>query len=140
MKRTLLVVDDNKSVRDSLRLLLERRGYVVLVAANGPEALNFAQQQAIDGAIIDVNMPGMNGLVVCRTLRTRASEAGISLPVWMMTGALTPELDRASRESGALMVLTKPFDYAALFQLFDTQLGGAPTVPPDEAPPPAAIS
>ena len=135
MRRTLLIIDDNKSVRDSLRMLLERRGYTVLVAASGPEALALALEHPIDGAIIDVNMPGMNGLAVCRTLRIRGSEAGVNLPVWMMTGARTPELERAARESGALMVLAKPFDYAYLFGLFDEQLGGAPTPPAAEVPP-----
>jgi DNA-binding response OmpR family regulator len=134
MTRTLLIIDDNKSVRDSLRLFLERRGYTVLVASSGIEALMLAAAHAIDAAIIDVNMPGMNGLAVCRTLRTRASEAGWNLPVWMMTGARTPELERAALESGALMVLTKPFDYADLFRRFDEQLGGPPTPPPPEPP------
>ncbi len=133
MTRTLLIIDDNKSVRDSLQLLFERRGYTVLSAANGFEALDLGARHAIDGAIIDVNMPGMSGLAVCRTLRTRASEAGWNLPVWMMTGARTPELERAARESGALAVLTKPFDYAELFTRFDEQLGGPPTPPPAEA-------
>lgn len=131
MPRTLLIVDDNPSVRDSLRMLLERRGYIVQVASGGFQAIALAAEQHIDAAIIDVNMPGMNGLVVCRTLRSRASEAGWNFPVWMMTGARTPELERAAQESGALCVLTKPFDYAELFNLFDAQLGGPPPPPPE---------
>ncbi len=129
MSQTLLIVDDNPSVRDSLRMLLERRGYIVLLAASGSEAIARAVEQQLDAAIIDVNMPGMNGLVVCRTLRTRASEAGRNFPVWMMTGARTPELERAALESGALAVLAKPFDYEELFSRFDAQFGGPPDAP-----------
>lgn len=132
MTHSLLIVDDNNSVRESLRLLLERRGYTVFVAAGGLEALALAAAHKFDGAVVDVNMPVMNGLAVCRTLRTRAAEAGWDFPVWMMTGARTPELERAAQESGALTVLTKPFDYAALFARFDERLGGAPTPPPAE--------
>ncbi len=138
MPRTLLIVDDNPSVRDSLRLLLERRGYTVIVAGSGFEAIALATQHLVDAAIIDVNMPGMNGLAVCRTLRTRAAEAGRNFPVWMMTGARTPELSRAALESGALEVLTKPFDYAELFHRFDEILGGAPTPAPAEGDVPPA--
>lgn len=139
MPRTLLIVDDNPSVRESLRLLLERRGYAVLVASSGAEALALAGQHRIDAGIIDVNMPGMNGLVVCRTLRTRAAESGRDFPVWMITGARTPELERAARESGALEVLSKPFDYVELFHRFDAQLGVVPVVAPvGGATPPTA--
>ncbi|MSU49917.1 MAG: response regulator [Opitutus sp.] len=128
MTRTLLVVDDNKSVRDSLQLLLEQRGYAVLAAAGGAEALALFAAHAVDGAMIDVNMPGMGGLSLCRNLRTKASEAGSDFPVWMMTGAPTLDLERAARESGALTLLAKPFDYDGLFRWFEAQFGGAPEV------------
>jgi CheY-like chemotaxis protein len=119
--RTLLVVDDNPSVRDSLRVLLESRGYVVVSAESGPEALERDLQHRFDGALIDVNMPGMSGLTVCRTLRSRAAELGRNLPVWLITGARTLELDRAAQEAGAMAVLGKPFSVEELFRSFDQQ-------------------
>ena len=127
--RTLLIIDDNQSVRESLRFLLERRGYGALVAGNGPEGLGLATQHAIDGAMIDVNMPGMNGLAVCRVLRARMLETGRIFPIWMMTGARTPELTKAAIEAGALTLLAKPFDYLDLYQRFDEQFnaGTKPT-------------
>jgi CheY-like chemotaxis protein len=128
MMRTLLIVDDNKSVRDSLQMLIEQRGYAVLAASSGVEALALVAAHAVDGAMIDVNMPGMGGLPLCRSLRTRASEAGRDFPVWMMTGAPTLDLERAARESGALTLLAKPFDYEGLFRWFEAQFGGAPAV------------
>lgn len=121
--RTLLIVDDNKSVCDSLSLILARRGYIVYAASSGPEALELEARNAIDGALVDVNMPGMNGLAVCRALRTRAAEAGGNLPVWMITGARTMELDRAAQEAGSLGVISKPFDIADLFERFDQKFG-----------------
>lgn len=121
MPRTLLVVDDNQSVRDSLRFLLIRRGYNVLVAGDGPEALQIASEQVIDGAIVDVNMPGMNGIEVCRALRERAAVAGRDTAVWMMTGARSPDLVKLSKEAGALDLLGKPFDLQALYRRFEEE-------------------
>lgn len=133
MTRTLLVIDDNLSVRESLRFLFERRGYRVLVAESGPEGIALARQHEVHGAIVDVNMPGMNGIVACRALRAAVAEQGRSIAVWMMTGARTLELTKAAIEAGALTLLAKPFDFAELFRQFDEQLGGPPD-PPKPAP------
>lgn len=135
MTRTLLVIDDNKSVRDALLFLLERRGYRTLGAESGPEGIALARSEAVDGVLLDVNMPGMSGLAVCRALQALAAETGRALPVWMMTGARTPELTRTALEAGALVLLSKPFDFADLFRRFDEALG--PVAPP--APPPDVL-
>jgi CheY-like chemotaxis protein len=129
MPRTLLVVDDNRSVRESLKFLLLRRGYAVLVAENGPEAIATAQQHVIDGALVDVNMPGMNGVEVCRILREHAAAAGRPIAVWMMTGARTPEVLKLAKEAGALDLLGKPFDLHALYRRFEDQFASSGDAP-----------
>lgn len=123
MPRTLLVVDDNRSVRESLKFLLLRRGYDVLVAEGGAEALELSLHHVINGALVDVNMPGMNGIEVCRGLRAQATAAGREIAVWMMTGARTPEVLELARAAGALDLLGKPFDLPALYRRFDEQFG-----------------
>lgn len=123
MPRTLLVVDDNQSVRESLRFLLLRRGYTVLVAEDGAAALALAAQHPVDGAIVDVNMPGMNGIEVCRALKEREAAKGRTVAVWMMTGARTPDVLKQSREAGALDLLGKPFDIPSLYRRFEEQFG-----------------
>lgn len=123
MPRTLLVVDDNQSVRESLKFLLLRRGYTVHVAESGPEAIDIAHRHKIDGAMVDVNMPGMNGIEVCRALRERAAATGHNIAVWMMTGARTPEVVKLASEAGALALLGKPFDLPALYRRFEDQFG-----------------
>lgn len=123
MARTLLVVDDNQSVRESLRFLLLRRGYTVFVAEDGAAALALAAEHSIDGAIVDVNMPGMNGIEVCRVLRERAAAKGRDVAVWMMTGARTPDVLKHSREAGALDLLGKPFDIPSLYRHLEDRLG-----------------
>ncbi len=132
MPRTILVIDDNKSVRDALRFILDRRGYGVALAESGSVALALSEQQQIDGAMIDVNMPGMNGLTVCRTLLAQAAAKGRKMSVWMMTGARTPELIRMSVEAGALTLLAKPFELVELFRQFDEAMG--PQEPPTPLP------
>lgn len=110
-------------MRDSLEFLFRQRGYVVLAAQNGAEALARAAENEIDGAIVDVNMPGMNGIDVCRALRTQAAGRGRNIAVWIMTGARTLELSRQATEAGALALFGKPFDLAELFQHFEAALG-----------------
>jgi DNA-binding response OmpR family regulator len=124
MPRTFLVVDDNESVRESLKFLLIRRGYEVFVAEDGYEAIRLAGLHTIDAAMVDVNMPGMNGVDVCRALRQRASAAGKEIAIWLMTGGRSPELVTMARDAGALDLLAKPFDLAALYRRFDAQFNG----------------
>lgn len=133
MTRTLMVIDDNKSVRESLRFLLARRGYAVLDAADGPAALALAAQHPIDGALVDVNMPGMNGVAVCRALHEHAAANGRRIAVWLMTGARTAEIARAAAEAGALVLLQKPFDIPDLMRRIEEEIGPPP--PADRAEP-----
>ncbi|MEO6246191.1 MAG: response regulator [Opitutaceae bacterium] len=124
--RTMLVVDDEKTVRDSLRFLLEREGYKVLVARDGIEAITMAAQQPVDAAMVDVHMPVMNGIEICRALHAQAKQAGRTVAVWMMSGARTAQAIRASTEAGAMDLLGKPFDYKLLLQRFDAHFAAGP--------------
>jgi DNA-binding response OmpR family regulator len=119
MPRTFLVIDDNESVRESLRFLLLRRGYSVLVAEDGSEGLRLAADNVVHAAMVDVNMPGLNGIEVCRLLREHAAGAGREIAIWMMTGGRSPELVRQAREAGALDLLGKPFDIPSLYRRFE---------------------
>jgi DNA-binding response OmpR family regulator len=134
MTRSLLVIDDNLSVRESLRFLLTRRGYAVFDAEDGPGGLAVAEQNPIDGALVDVNMPGMNGIAVCRALREQAARAGRTVAVWLMTGARTGEVAKAAAEAGALLLLQKPFDIPDLLKRIEEEIGPPPPAtdkPPD---------
>ncbi|MBL9199587.1 MAG: response regulator [Opitutaceae bacterium] len=133
--RTLLVIDDERSVRETLRLLLERRDYRVLVAENGAAGLALAATNVVDGAMVDVHMPGVDGVTVCRTLRAQAEAAGRPLAVWLMSGARSAEVIKAGTEAGAAAVLGKPFNLPQLFDMLGRHFNppapeGAPTEPP----------
>jgi two-component system response regulator MprA len=101
----ILVVDDEPNVRDSLQIALGVAGFDVAVAPGGSEALDVVAKQAPDLMVLDVLMPGIDGLEVCRRLRSGGSD----LPVLMLT-ARDEVPDRvAGLEAGADDYLVKPF-------------------------------
>ncbi len=112
-RRTLLVIDDQTSVCTSLAYFLELANYRVLTAESGAAALALAEQHSIDGALIDVHMPVMNGFDTCLRLQGQAQTQGRALRVWFMTGAFSRGFERRSADLGALGVIQKPFNHPA---------------------------
>lgn len=117
--RCLLVVDDQPSVRVSLEFLLGGEGFRVVTTGSGPEAIERMGRQFIDGALIDVHMPIMNGFETCQQLQGLAVKAGRPLWVWFMTGAGRASVEKRCVELGALGVLGKPFDRLSLIDLLE---------------------
>ena len=102
----ILVVDDERAVRESLRRALELEGYEIELAADGREALERLEAEAQpDAVILDVLMPGVDGLEVCRRLR----RSGSRLPVLMLTARDAIENRVAGLDAGADDYVTKPF-------------------------------
>jgi DNA-binding response OmpR family regulator len=101
---TILVVDDEQRLRDLVRGYLEHEGFTVLTAADGLTALDFARQHAPELVVLDLMLPGIDGLEVCRRLRA-FSDAYV-----IMLTAKAEEIDRVvGLEVGADDYLTKPF-------------------------------
>lgn len=82
-EKRILIVDDDRSIVRLLRLVLEREGYEVLTAFDGPEGLHTAWQERPDLVILDIGMPSMDGYEVCRRLHSMRETAKI--PVMMLT-------------------------------------------------------
>src|SRR5947208_11719362 len=102
----ILVVDDERAVRESLRRALELEGYEIELAADGREALERLEAEAQpDAVILDVLMPGVDGLEVCRRLR----RSGSRLPVLMLTARDAVENRVAGLDARADDYVTKPF-------------------------------
>ena len=107
----ILVVDDERAVRDSLRRALELEGYRVELAEDGEEALRRLELEPLpDAVILDVLMPGADGLEVCRRLRG----AGNEVPVLMLTARAEIDSRVAGLDAGADDYLSKPFALAEL--------------------------
>jgi two-component system, OmpR family, response regulator MprA len=102
----ILVVDDERAVRESLRRALELEGYEIELAADGNEALDRLESATEpDAMILDLLMPGVDGLEVCRRLRGTGSK----LPVLMLTARTEIENRVAGLDAGADDYVTKPF-------------------------------
>ena len=101
---TILLVDDEESVQKLLTYPLERDGYHVVQARDGEEALTRFGQQAVDLVVLDIMLPKLDGLEVCKRLRTSSA-----VPIIMLT-ARDDELDKVlGLELGADDYITKPF-------------------------------
>jgi two-component system response regulator MprA len=101
----VLVVDDEPAVREALERALRLEGYQVTMAGDGDEALRLVAESSHDAVVLDVLMPGMDGLEVCRVLRT----AGIRTPVLMLTARDAVSDRVAGLDAGADDYLVKPF-------------------------------
>ena len=102
----LLIAEDDRAVRDSLTRALELEGYTVLAVGNGAEALDAAADGQPDVVVLDVSMPIVDGLTVCKVLRAD----GNRVPILMLT-ARTETRDRvAGLDAGADDYLPKPFE------------------------------
>jgi two-component system, OmpR family, response regulator MprA len=111
MSARVLIADDDRAIRDALARALGLEGYDVVQAIDGPSALAVIESAQPDVAILDVMMPNIDGLTVCRVLRAERNR----LPVLMLT-ARTETPDRvAGLDAGADDYLAKPFDLDELF-------------------------
>lgn len=104
--KSILIVDDQPGIRLLLEELFRRESYETKVAANGIEALQKIEQQRPDCVLLDMKMPGMDGIDVLKKLKTNWPE----LPVIMMTAYDETQLTEEALEIGALRYFTKPFD------------------------------
>ncbi|MCB5165607.1 response regulator transcription factor [Streptomyces bambusae] len=110
-RRTVLVVEDDPGVRSTLDQLLRFEGYRVLTACDGLEALGLLERERPDLAVVDVVMPGLDGLGLCRMLRRR----GDRLPVLVLTARHEVGDRVAGLDAGADDYLAKPFATEELF-------------------------
>ena len=121
MRDRVLVVEDEKDVRDMLRLHLKTGGFDVLEAHNGAEGLAIAKAELPSVVILDLMMPEMSGMEVCRALRRNPATSRI--PILMLTAKSTEGDKVAGLEVGADDYVTKPFSPREL--LLRVRGGGA---------------
>src|SRR5687767_14480503 len=104
-KPRILIVDDEPSMRDMLRIVLRRDGYDVIVAENGTQAIATLQQQNVDLLLSDIRMPDMSGVEVLRA----AKEINSDIVAFMMTAFASTETAVEAMRLGAVDYFTKPF-------------------------------
>lgn len=125
--KTILVADDEPTLVATLKYNLERESYAVVTAADGEAALAIARETRPDLIVLDLMMPGLNGLEVCRILRKE-----MQVPVLMLT-ARDDETDKvAGLELGADDYVTKPFSMRELTARVRALLRRSEYAPPPE--------
>ncbi|MBE9539963.1 MAG: EAL domain-containing protein [Proteobacteria bacterium] len=111
-KAKILVSDDDLNVRLLTRQCLEAEGMIVVEATNGPETLDVFVRERPDLVFLDVEMPGMNGLEVCK--RIRKMPQGESIPIMIVTGSNDRRSIDQGFEAGATQYKTKPVNWSLL--------------------------
>ncbi len=124
---TILVIDDEDRIVEICRDYLVAAGFAVIVASDGPTGLHMAQQEAPDLVVLDLMLPGMDGIEVCRELR----RSGHNVPIIMLTARIEESDKLVGLELGADDYMTKPFSPRELVARVRTVLrrvaGNAPS-------------
>jgi DNA-binding response OmpR family regulator len=126
MNRTILVVDDDRKIVDLVTLYLKRDGYKVLQAFDGREALDLARGKRPDLIVLDLLLPELDGLDVCRLIRAESR-----VPIIMLTARTTDDDKLSGLDLGADDYVTKPFNPRELVARIRAVLRRAT---PDEEP------
>jgi two-component system OmpR family response regulator len=135
MGEKVLVVEDDRTLSGALRYNLERAGYTALLAADGARALELARRERPALVLLDVMLPGIDGLEVCRRIRAEST-----VPIIMLT-ARVEEVDRVvGLEVGADDYVTKPFSMRELMARVRAALRRAAMRPDAGETPPTPIT
>jgi DNA-binding NtrC family response regulator len=116
--KRVLIVDDNQVIQDILKQFLGQ-GYTVEVVGNASQALASVVQKNPDVILLDVRMPGVDGLSLLKSLR----DMGVQTPIFVMTGYDSTQVAIEALENGATGYLPKPFDLGHLNRLIAHALG-----------------
>ncbi len=106
----VLIVDDERSIRQSLRTVLANFGFMIVEAARGEEAVALVRTAHFDAVLLDINMPGIGGIEVCRQMRRHAPR----LPILMLTVQSNEDRKVEALDAGADDYITKPFQLREL--------------------------
>ncbi|MEP6912173.1 MAG: response regulator [bacterium] len=122
LNSTILVVEDFEDTRMMMKVWLQKEGYRVLEAANGEQAIEAALREGPDLIIMDVEMPGMDGLTATR--RIRQNESLRDVPIVTVSAYTADEYRAEALEAGSTEYVSTPFEPAALAKLIDKLLSG----------------
>src|SRR5512134_76590 len=125
---TVLVIDDQPFFTTMLRGSLTQQGFHVLVANSGPDGLTSAKKNVPDVILLDIEMPGMDGYVVCEHLRK--DDAVKHIPVVILTATNNPKLNEKAFKAGADIVTLKVLSTERLVNMIRLALGKGKAAPP----------
>ena len=121
-KYHILIVEDDKEIRDGVEIYLKNQGYQVWKAANGKEGLEIVTREEIHLAILDIMMPVMDGLTAARTIRDLERQDAKTIPIIAMTANAFREDAERCMEAGMNAHLAKPLDDEKIKQTIREEL------------------
>lgn len=107
---SLLITDDDRDFRATLRDLFEDRGYHTIEAADGQEALDILEREIVHLLLVDMHMPRLSGLETLRAIR----KVDLRLPFILLSAAMDPTTEQQARAANAFQVLSKPVRIAEI--------------------------
>ncbi|MDP8261937.1 MAG: response regulator [Candidatus Ancaeobacter aquaticus] len=120
MKKHILVVDDEKEIRDILETFLEKHGYTVTATENGAQAVDIMESTKVDCMILDMRMPETSGQSVLKKM----AQKGIAVPVIILTGSQDVSGNFLEiQEMGYEDILFKPIDLNVILELIQKKIG-----------------
>ena len=128
MRMSVLIADDDEMMRTLLQGIVGRLfngDLEVLIACNGAEALEIAREKTPDLAILDIRMPKIDGLNVCRALKAEQHTHGVQ--VILVSAEASPDIRREAEDAGADAFFSKPFKPSALIEASEAALRQGPT-------------
>lgn len=128
-RRTILVIDDDPAMRDSLAFLLDVNGFAVATYETAADFLNHFGSSTIDCIVSDIRMPGMSGLELVRKLKADA----VACPVILMTGHGDVALAVEAMKAGAIDFIEKPFEDEVLLRAIRDALDSQPMKTADDS-------
>lgn len=124
----ILIVDDESSMREFLKILLDKKGYTTRAAASGAEAINLLQHHNFDLIISDIRMPDLSGLALLENIK----QQDLSIPVVLITAYASPEDAVIAMKNGAYDYITKPFKMEDILSVIKAALGSRQEKPPTQ--------
>ncbi len=120
MKKTILIVDDSYSIRESIAFLLTESGFDIIKANDGKDALTFLDGRKIDLILTDLHMPIMNGIELIINVRKNIDYKRI--PILLLTTETLKQKKLEAKKAGATGWLNKPFEKQKLFNVINKVL------------------
>lgn len=112
--KKISIVDDDKDFLKALTIVLEDKGYSIVAATDGAQALELARTESPNLILLDIMLPGMNGFKVCRFLKF--DENYKDIPIIIISAKADQEDKRLGKQMGAELYITKPFENEELLQ------------------------
>ena len=119
-KLSILVVDDEPSVGDALRLVLEANGYEVVLVTKGQEGIEQARQRRFGFSVVDLYLTDISGFEVIRDLLTLQPQ----IPILLISAHGSPQVFDEAKKLGAIGALAKPFPPAEILKVINSHLHG----------------